>query len=54
MPGLVRNKKLEERIKKEKEEAAHSAAPVDPKAKGKPGAPPAKAPEAKKPEPAGK
>ncbi len=50
-PGLVvKNKKLEARLKKEKDAAA-SAAPADPKAKGK--APPAK-PEPKKAEPAGK
>lgn len=52
----VRNKKLEERLLKEKDNASAVAAPVDPKAK--PGAKPAPAPpkkeEAKKPEPAGK
>ena len=52
----VRNKKLEERLLKEKDNASAVAAPVDPTAK--PGAKPAPAPpkkeEAKKPEPAGK
>ena len=53
----VRNKKLEERLLKEKDNASAVAAPVDPKAK--PGAKPAaaappKKEEPKKAEPAGK
>jgi len=47
IPGMtVRNKKLEEKIKKQKEDAAANAAPSDPKAKGGK-APPPKAPPAK-------
>ena len=54
-PGLgIRNKKLEERLKKEREEAAKEA-PIDPKAKAGAKAPPAapvkKAEEVKKPDP---
>lgn len=54
-PGLgIRNKKLEERLKKEREEAAKEA-PIDPKAKAGVKAPPAapakKAEEVKKPDP---
>jgi len=53
-PGLgIRNKKLEERLKKERDEAAKDA-PVDPKAKPGAKAPapaPAKKEEPKKPDP---
>lgn len=52
-PGMgVRNKKLEEKIKREREEAAKDA-PVDPKAKGgkAPAPAPAKKEEPKKPDP---
>jgi len=51
-PGIgIRNKKLEERLKKEREEAAKDV-PVDPKAaKGKAPAAPAKKEEVKKPDP---
>lgn len=51
-PGIgIRNKKLEERLKKEREEAGKEI-PPDPKAKGgKAPAAPAKKEEAKKPDP---
>jgi len=51
-PGIgIRNKKLEERLKKEREEAQKDA-PVDPKAKGgKATAPVPKKEEVKKPDP---
>ena len=47
IPGIgIRNKKLEEKIRKQKENDLNAAAPVDPKAKGAK-APPPKAPAAK-------